>query len=80
MTQEHAIALVQPPASSVVPFHDWLEGMGRTRATGHRWRREFPWLKVINIFGKLYISRETIAEFERRAFAGELARDIKPAA
>jgi hypothetical protein len=33
---------------------------------------------VINIFGKLYITREMIAEFERRALAGELAKDIKP--
>jgi hypothetical protein len=78
MTQESATISVQPSASNVVPFHGWLEEMGRTRATGHRWRKEHPWLKTINIFGKLYISRAMIAEFERRAVAGELARDIKP--
>ena len=81
MTQDNAIALVQSAAASnVVPFHGWLEELGRTRATGHRWRKQYPWLKVINIFGKLYISRDTIADFERRAITGELAKDIKPVA
>jgi hypothetical protein len=59
-----------------VSFHSWLDELPRTRATGHRWRKEYPWLKVVNVFGKLYISRDMIAEFERRAMAGELAKDI----
>lgn len=78
MTQESVIIPVPPHASRIVPFYGWLEEMGRTRATGHRWRKNYDWLKVVNIFGKLYISRETIAEFERRALAGELAKDIRP--
>jgi hypothetical protein len=43
-----------------------------------RWRRQFPWLETTNIFGKLYIRRKTIEEFERRAIAGEFQRDIHP--
>jgi hypothetical protein len=75
MAQLHA---VEPnPAGNLVSFYGWINELNRTRATGHRWRREYPWLKVVNIFGKLYISRDTIAEFERRALAGELAKEIR---
>ena len=76
MTQLNAEEI--QPVGKLVSFHGWIGELNRTRATGHRWRKEYPWLKVVNIFGKLYITRETIAEFERRALAGELARDIKP--
>jgi hypothetical protein len=62
----------------LVAFDGWIKSLGRTRATGHRWRKTLPWLRVINIFGKNYISRETIAEFERRARAGEFKRDVHP--
>ena len=67
-------------ATSIVSWGDWLDAMGRTRSTGHRWRQLYPWLNagVVNCFGKLYIRRDVIAEFERRALAGELAKDIKP--
>ena len=64
--------------SNLVSYDAWLASLTKTRTTGFRWRKQYPWLKTVNIFGKLYISRETIAEFERRALAGELARDIKP--
>jgi hypothetical protein len=46
---------------------------------GFRWRKELPWLKVINIFGRLYVSRDTIAEFERRALDGEFQKQMRPA-
>lgn len=76
MAQLHSIEKL--PAGNLVSFHSWIKGLDRTRATGHRWRKEYPWLNegVVNIFGKNYISRDTIAEFERRALAGELAKDI----
>jgi hypothetical protein len=69
---------IHPPAGDLIAFNQWLEGIDRTRATGHRWRKQFPWLTTINIFGKLYIRRTTIEEFERRAIAGEFKRDIYP--
>jgi hypothetical protein len=69
----------QNPAGNLVSFHGWLHELNRTRSTGHQWRKRYPWLAagVVNVFGKLYISRDTIVEFERRALAGELARDIR---
>jgi hypothetical protein len=66
--------------SDLVPFDSWIKSLGRTRATGHRWRKKFSWLEagIVNIFGKNYISRAVIAEFERRAAAGEFSRDVHP--
>jgi hypothetical protein len=69
---------IEPTAGDLVSFDVWLESLDRTRATGHRWRKQFPWLKTINVFGKLYIHRKTIEEFEQRASAGEFKRDIHP--
>jgi hypothetical protein len=68
------------PAGSIEPFIGWLEGMGKTRQTGHRWCKQFPWMEdgIVNIFGRLYIKKATILEFERRAMAGEFHRDITP--
>jgi hypothetical protein len=63
---------------NLVSFDAWLTSLAKTRTTGFRWRKQYPWLKTVNIFGKLYISRDTIAEFERRAIAGELSKEIKP--
>jgi hypothetical protein len=65
-------------ASNLVSFDGWLKSLGRTRATGHRWRKRFPWLKTVNIYGKVYVYRESIDEFERRAMAGEFSRDVHP--
>lgn len=64
-------------ASNYVSFYRWLNEIGRTKSTGHRWRKMWPWLRVVNVQGKLMISRETIAEFERRAEAGELAKESR---
>jgi hypothetical protein len=68
------------PSGNITPFFDWLKELNKTRSTGHRWRQELPWLNdgIINISGRLYIRRETIAEFERRAAAGEFRRNIAP--
>jgi hypothetical protein len=68
----------EPTAGDLVSFDVWIQTLNRTRATGHRWRRQLPWLKTVNIFGKLYIRRATIEEFERRASAGEFQRDFRP--
>jgi hypothetical protein len=68
-----------PSSSPVrVPFYDWLKQYGRTRATGHRWRRLLPWLDVQNIFGRLYISIESVRRFEEAASRGELAIYLRP--
>lgn len=61
------------PTSDLVAFERWLEEIGKTPATGWRWRQK-GWFKTVNISGRLYISRAAIAEFERRAAAGEFAK------
>jgi hypothetical protein len=75
---QQATSQLQPMAGDLVSFDQWIRSLNRTRAIGHRWRRQFPWLETTNIFGKLYIRRKTIEEFERRAIAGEFQRDIHP--
>ena len=76
MTQINAPIEVQQHASGLVSWNGWLKELNRTRACGHRWRKSYPWLDagIVNVFGKLYIRRDTIAEFERRAIAGELTK------
>jgi hypothetical protein len=59
---------------TLVSFAKWLESLDITRATGWRWRRDGT-IKTVNIFGKLYVTREEIARFEQRAMAGEFHRD-----
>ena len=55
----------------------WLDTVGRCTTTGHDWLKR-GWITVININGKNYMTAEAIAEFWRRAKAGEFAKSIKP--
>jgi hypothetical protein len=64
--------------SGLVAFDGWLKSLGRARTTGHRWRKKFPWLRTVNIYGKVYVCRESIEEFERRSIAGEFSREVHP--
>jgi hypothetical protein len=61
------------PFSSIVSFDRWLESIGKTPATGWRWRKK-GWLVTLNICGRVYIRRDEIARFEQRAAAGEFAK------
>ena len=60
------------PASNLIAFDRWLDEIGKTAATGWRWRQR-GWIKTINISGRIYLHRDEIAEFERRAAGGELS-------
>jgi len=44
--------------------------------TAWRWRKK-TWLHTINIAGRVYVTAESIAEFTRRAEAGEFAKEHK---
>jgi hypothetical protein len=46
---------------------------GVSKTTLWRYRRN-GWLKTINVLGKLYVTRESIAEFEAMMRSGELAK------
>ena len=58
---------------NLVPFYSYLESIGKTRCTGWRYRKD-GLFKTVNIFGKLYITHEEIARFERRALSGEFSK------
>ena len=65
-----------PSASSLVAFDNWLAELGKTRVIGHRWRKQ-GLIETINIYGRLFLSRGAIADFKRRAMAGEFSRECK---
>jgi hypothetical protein len=60
--------------SNLLAFERWLKDIGKTAATGWRWRKR-GWILTVNIAGRVYVSRHAIAEFERRAIAGEFAKE-----
>jgi hypothetical protein len=57
-------------AGTLSSFDVFLERLNKTRTTGWRWRRDGV-IQTVNVFGKLYITREEIARFEVRAISGE---------
>jgi hypothetical protein len=62
--------------SNLVSYDKWLSDVGITPTTGWRWRKR-GMIRTVNIYGRLYVSRQQIADFELRAAAGELARENK---
>lgn len=64
-----------PSNANLVSFDKWLSEIGLTRTTGYRYRQK-GLVSTVNIFGRLYISREEIARFETRAVSGEFAREV----
>jgi predicted site-specific integrase-resolvase len=63
--------------SDMIALEKWLEEIGRTPTTAWRWRRK-GFLHVINICGRLYVSREEVARFMTRAASGEFALTRTP--
>lgn len=63
---------------ALVPFNSFLKQNGRSPSSGWRWRKN-GWIKIINISGRLYVSREEIEKFQARAAAGEFARQSRAA-
>jgi len=51
----------------------WLTKIGKSRATGSRWRKK-QMLETVNIEGKLFITKEQIDRFWDRAGKGEFAK------
>ena len=52
-------------------FWYWLDKIGKSRATGYRWRAEGR-LQTVNIDGQLFITHKEIDRFWTRAKAGSL--------
>ena len=59
--------------AGLVAFDKWLEERGTTRCTGWRYRKA-GLIETVNIFGRVYVSRDEIARFEARAMAGEFTK------
>lgn len=62
-----------------IPLRKWSRERGLSPVTAWRMRRR-GWLKTINIAGKPYLTQAALVEFERRAEAGEFARQPAGAA
>ena len=61
---------LQPPTALDV----FLQRIGVTRSTGYAWRKQGK-LRTVNISGKQYVPAKEIVAFNRRAEAGEFAKD-----
>jgi predicted site-specific integrase-resolvase len=61
----------------LISFNKWLSAIGVTDTTGWRWRKKGI-IKTINIYGRLYVSEESISDFIGRAENGEFAMNLKP--
>jgi hypothetical protein len=55
-------------------LHKFCENAGVSRSTGWRWRKN-GWLTTVNIAGRPYLTDKALAEFMRRAEAGEFAKE-----
>lgn len=64
------------PAGDLVSYDRWLEELGISAPTGWRWRKS-NLIRTVNINGRVYIRRSEIADFERRAQAGDFAKTRK---
>jgi len=71
MTRKEFTEQTIPPIQSLSTF---ITGMGIKPVTAWRMRNK-KWLTTINIAGRQYITSEAIAEFKRRAAAGEFAQE-----
>ena len=69
----HSVSSPDGNTGKLVALNSWLTSLGVQPITAWRWRRK-GWLPTVNISGRVYVSRETIADFERRAEAGEFAQ------
>jgi predicted site-specific integrase-resolvase len=54
---------------SIIHFGAWRDGLGISATTGWRWRKR-GWIDTITIAGRVYISQDATAAFERRAAGG----------
>jgi len=68
--------MIHETPSNLVAFDSYLNALSKTRVTGFRWR-EKGLISTVNIHGRLYVTRDAIAAFEKRAVAGEFAQNAK---
>jgi hypothetical protein len=59
--------------SGIISLDAYRKSLGRSKATLWRYRKN-GWLRTTNCLGKLYLTREAIADFESKILSGELAK------
>ncbi len=64
-----------PPAPPVA-LDKFIADSGISPTTAWRFRKR-GWLTTINICGRHYITAEALAEFNRRAAAGDFAAEVR---
>jgi hypothetical protein len=79
MSEELPPSTVLLDAEPPLALDKFMEASGLSAATLWRYRRA-GWLTTINIAGRNYVTRAEIARFNRRAAAGEFAKNNSPAA
>ena len=60
----------------ILSLHKFCEQAGISDVTAWRWRR-CGWLTTVNIAGRPYLTDKALADFMRRAEAGEFAKEPK---
>jgi hypothetical protein len=61
---------------SLLALNLFARQAGLSPITVWRWRKK-GWFKTVNIAGRQYVRSEDLAEFKRRAAAGEFAQEHK---
>src|ERR1700732_563632 len=69
--------LTTRPVGDLTSFDGWLASLDRSKVWGWRLRKE-ELIPTVNLMGRVFVSRTAIAEFERRALAGEFAKTHCP--
>jgi hypothetical protein len=64
---------------AILSLRKFTRDAGIHNSTAWRWRHR-GWLKTVNVGGRQYITRDGLAEFMRRAEAGEFAKNMAPPA
>lgn len=67
-------SLTVPANRPIVSLNKFCQEAGINPVTAWRWRRA-GWLSTVNICGRQYLTGEAIADFLRRAEAGEFAKE-----
>jgi hypothetical protein len=57
----------------MISFAQFLSDLGKSTTWGWRCRKR-GWIRAINIAGRLYVTRESIQEFQARAEQGEFSK------
>lgn len=74
MRFKKALSITEPEAeASLLAVNLFTRQAGISACTLWRWRK-LGWLRTTNIAGRQYISSEDLAEFKRRAAAGEFSK------